>query len=471
MIVVLGPSTLASSIVGAHLGELVVGAPEDDRLGGPVGEAAEIASALPLPTRAVVVPAGAAMAEAVGAVRQAGGSLQEARVVVVGDPPEGISPSAWRSQVERLGASVVADTGGLAAELARDPDAGAPTPQEQRAMRPGAPENMAWREALRTARPHRVWLRRRARPIDAPVPEETIDAAIRRRLAPGCHTIAVISPKGGVGKTTLSFLLGSVLARVRGGRVLAVDTNPDFGSLADLMGERVPATISDLIRDLRFVHDQCDLANYVSVSRTGLHVLAAPQDPVEMERLGSGGYRAITEVLRRHYDLVVFDCGTGFLDDITQHALHTADAVVLVSAAQLVSAKIVMQALDRLSATGFDTSRSTLALNMVRGDETLDRRRLRTALAGRVGAVAEVPNDLRMQRDIDLGEFSYARLQGATRTALRRLAAEVVGRLPGGESDTLEIVPPPDRSADAQATPAPESGGSRRDTLGVAAFT
>jgi len=44
-------------------------------------------------------------------------------------------------------------------------------------------------------------------------------------------TIAVVSPKGGLGKTSTTALLGSLLARVRHERMVAVDTNPDYGSL------------------------------------------------------------------------------------------------------------------------------------------------------------------------------------------------------------------------------------------------
>jgi hypothetical protein len=46
-----------------------------------------------------------------------------------------------------------------------------------------------------------------------------------------CTTIAVVSPKGGVGKTHITATLGSLLAFLRRDRVIAVDANPDFGSL------------------------------------------------------------------------------------------------------------------------------------------------------------------------------------------------------------------------------------------------
>src|SRR5262249_33429748 len=54
--------------------------------------------------------------------------------------------------------------------------------------------------------------------------DETIVAPQLRR----CATIAVMSPKGGVGKTTATVLLGSLFALLRRDRVVAIDTNPDF---------------------------------------------------------------------------------------------------------------------------------------------------------------------------------------------------------------------------------------------------
>ena len=79
------------------------------------------------------------------------------------------------------------------------------------------------------------------------VREAWADSDYRRRLEhtiatprlQRCVTIAVVSPKGGVGKTTTTALLGSLLAFLRRDRVIAVETNPDWGSL----GRRLVPTI------------------------------------------------------------------------------------------------------------------------------------------------------------------------------------------------------------------------------------
>src|SRR3954470_3066378 len=48
-----------------------------------------------------------------------------------------------------------------------------------------------------------------------------------RKPLPGAHQIAVTSLKGGVGKTTVSAVLGLMLAENRGDRVVVLDANPD----------------------------------------------------------------------------------------------------------------------------------------------------------------------------------------------------------------------------------------------------
>ena len=48
--------------------------------------------------------------------------------------------------------------------------------------------------------------------------------------------VAIASQKGGVGKTTVTTLLGMALADAREDRVIAIDANPDRGTLAERSG-------------------------------------------------------------------------------------------------------------------------------------------------------------------------------------------------------------------------------------------
>ena len=71
---------------------------------------------------------------------------------------------------------------------------------------------------------------------------EREEAELERRIRaqPGVtrpNVVALVSPKGGVGKTTSTFLLGNLLATHLKLRVVAVDANPDFGTLGRLSAE------------------------------------------------------------------------------------------------------------------------------------------------------------------------------------------------------------------------------------------
>ena len=68
--------------------------------------------------------------------------------------------------------------------------------------------------------------------------------AIRAPLR-GDYRIAVMSLKGGVGKTTTTVALGGVFAQTRGDRVIAIDANPDLGTLAQRAAVAAPAVSSD----------------------------------------------------------------------------------------------------------------------------------------------------------------------------------------------------------------------------------
>ncbi|GEM_PF-2056589 len=57
------------------------------------------------------------------------------------------------------------------------------------------------------------------------------------------YRIAVMSLKGGVGKTTTTVALGGIFAETRGDRVVAVDANPDLGTLAQRAVGPTSATI------------------------------------------------------------------------------------------------------------------------------------------------------------------------------------------------------------------------------------
>ena len=97
--------------------------------------------------------------------------------------------------------------------------------------------------------------------------EAQLESSLRR--LPGVsriNIVATLSPKRGCGKTTSTFLAGNVLASHLRLRALAVDLNPDFGTLADLAPERAraPMSLVELLRDKDGIGSPGELRPYVS---------------------------------------------------------------------------------------------------------------------------------------------------------------------------------------------------------------
>ncbi len=104
------------------------------------------------------------------------------------------------------------------------------------------------------------------------------------------NTVAVISPMGGVGKTTISFVLGNLLAEQLRLRVVALDANPDFGTLSALAPDEQQSTRSpaDLLADSTQIDSPAELNPYVGRLPTGLHLLGAPAHAEVMAQMTPG---------------------------------------------------------------------------------------------------------------------------------------------------------------------------------------
>ena len=168
-----------------------------------------------------------------------------------------------------------------------------------------------------------------------PGPRERHLAELEERLrAPvtGSRRIVVMSRKGGVGKTTMTFALGSTFASLRGDRVIAVDANPDAGNLAHRVSRPNDLTITDVLGDLGDITSYAQLRSYTSqAAESRLEVLASDDDPRIGMALDREDYHHLIGLLDRFYNLIILDTGTGILDSANQGLLAEADQIVLVS--------------------------------------------------------------------------------------------------------------------------------------------
>jgi MinD-like ATPase involved in chromosome partitioning or flagellar assembly len=263
-------------------------------------------------------------------------------------------------------------------------------------------------------------------------PGESAGDAARRELIArvnqplhGCYKIAMLSLKGGVGKTTMTTTLGSTFASLRGDRVIAVDANPDRGTLSQKIPLETTATVRHLLRDANRVRRYSDVRAYTSQGPSRLEVLASEQDPAVSEAFSEVDYRRTVTLLEHFYNVVLTDCGTGLMHSAMKGVLDVADSLLIVSSASIDGARSASATLDWLDAHGYRdlVSRSVAVINYVRrssGNVDLDR--VSDHFAARCRAVVRLPFDPHLEEG---AEIELDKLASRTRAALLELAATV----------------------------------------------
>ena len=268
---------------------------------------------------------------------------------------------------------------------------------------------------------------------------------IRAQL-PGCHEITVASMKGGVGKTTMSTLLGLVLAEYRGDRVIALDANPDAGTLADrVLGHSVNYTVRDLLNNLDTIESLTDIARYTNLAGR-LQVLASEQDPAMSESFNRNEYEAVTQVLRRFYNIIITDSGTGLLHSAMHGALASAKTLVIVGAPTVDAASRASKTLDWLMAHGHRdlVANAVVALSCDRFSRDIDRDAVSAHFESRCRAVVQLPMDPHLATG---GHIQLGHLRPATRDAALALGAAVadafgMSRVPSGQELSADTEAP-----------------------------
>ncbi len=249
---------------------------------------------------------------------------------------------------------------------------------------------------------------------------------VRTPVAGGHHRVAVLSLKGGVGKTTVTVGLGATLASLRGDRVIAVDANPDRGTLSDKVRVQTPATIRDLLNERALISRYADVRSFTSQAPSRLEILASDRDPGVSVAFSADDYRAVVSVLEHYYSICITDCGTGLLHSAMAGILELADQVVLVSSPSVDGARSASATLDWLDAHDYgDLVRgSVVVLSAIRrkSKSMVDLDRLEQHFAARSRAVVRVPYDPHLEEG---AEFELDYLDADTAEAYLTLAALV----------------------------------------------
>lgn len=168
-----------------------------------------------------------------------------------------------------------------------------------------------------------------------------------RRIPSGSHQIAVVSLKGGVGKTTLTVALGSVLAQVRSDRILAFDADADSGNLTDRAGHRSGSTVEEMLAEKDLSHYN-DVRAHTGVNAVNLEVIGAARYGTAQPAFSAADWQYAADAVSKFYSVVLADCGAGLMRGV----LATASGAVIVTSASVDGARQAAVAIDWLRNNG-----------------------------------------------------------------------------------------------------------------------
>ena len=180
--------------------------------------------------------------------------------------------------------------------------------------------------------------------------------------------VAVFSPKGGVGRTTIAVNLAVASVTELNKKVVLVDGSFQFGDVAVLLNlNPKDKSMFELVSNLEAGGDIDAVDTYTVTHSSGVHVILAPPSPEMADAITSAGVKRVVEALRQRYDLVVIDCAAWF-NDATLGILDLADIVLVVLTLEITSIKNIRLFLEVAEKLGYE-DKIRLVLN--RADTTL----------------------------------------------------------------------------------------------------
>src|SRR3954453_1200334 len=181
--------------------------------------------------------------------------------------------------------------------------------------------------------------------------------------------IAIFSPKGGVGRTTVVVNLAVAAATELGKSVVLMDGSFQFGDVGVLLNLNPKnKSIADLVPELEAGDPELSLDTFVINHSAGIRVLLAPPSPEMAELITPAGVKRVIDALRRAHDLVIIDC-TSWFNETTLAILDASDVVLTMLSLEITSIKNMRLFLEVADQLGYEQEKVKLVLN--RADSSL----------------------------------------------------------------------------------------------------
>ena len=205
-----------------------------------------------------------------------------------------------------------------------------------------------------------------SRPV-AVAPVVSLEAAARTGVAGEASrptqlgkVLAVFSPKGGIGCTTVAVNTAVAVAEA-GHNTLLIDGSLQFGDVGVMLNMKSSASIVDLVERVGDLdHDL--VSSVMMAHKSGLRVLLAPPRPEMAELVTADAVKTLMITLRTLFDFIIVDTSTS-LDDVSLGLLDLADRIILVTHQSLPSLKNVSRFFDLSEVLEYEREKVILVIN------------------------------------------------------------------------------------------------------------
>jgi pilus assembly protein CpaE len=202
--------------------------------------------------------------------------------------------------------------------------------------------------------------------------------------------IAVFSPKGGVGTTTIATNLALISAERHAKSTLLIDLDLSFGQVASHLNLQPKQGLLELVRDDSALHEADLFRTYTIHHPSGLQVIAAPPAPGFASLITAEHIELVLARALEAYEVVILDAGTN-LDDRMLTIFSRSDTVIVPVIPEIPALNAVHLLTDQLSETGAMGGQTVYVLNNTYAKDLLRRSDIETALGALI--TSDLPYD------------------------------------------------------------------------------
>lgn len=223
------------------------------------------------------------------------------------------------------------------------------------------------------------------REASAVAPEPSLPAAAFESLVRAGHArdagriIAVISPKGGQGKTTIASNLAVGLARGAPGGVVLIDADSQFGDIEAVFALSPAHTLPDMVAGSA-TRDSLVLKALLTPHSSGIFVVCAAASPADGDEVTGEQLGDLISHLASIFPYVVIDTTPG-LGEHALTAIELSTDTIVVSGPSVPTLLAVRKELEVLKTINLTPRSLHFVLNLADSAVGLDQRGV-TALAG-----------------------------------------------------------------------------------------